>query len=185
MKRPSFLQGVGVAFVLSFFGAALFAMLTTFVNGAVAVRTLVSLVALAYAGYLLSRSDARVGRITVLAFSVLASGVAWALEVPLAFYLIVHVGLIWLIRALYLYAGVIPALMDLGLSVLALAAALWAALHSGSVFLAIWCFLLVQALHVTIPVSVERGSPAFDGDAAFQRARRAAEAAIARLSNEH
>ena len=188
MKHPSFFQGVIVALVLSFFGAALFASLTTFVATGLVLRTLVSLVALAYVGYLLSRTHARVGRITSLALSVVVVGVAWGFELPLALYLIVHVGLIWLIRSLYFYSGVVPALMDLALSALALAAAVWATLQSGSIFLAIWCFLLVQALHVVIPRSVdrarERGS-SFQADGAFERARRTAEAAIARLSNEH
>lgn len=188
MNRTTFLQGVVVAFVLSFFGAALFATLTTFVSAGIVLRTLVSLVSLAYVGYLLSRSHARVGRITALALSVVVAGVAWGVELPLALYLIVHVGLIWLIRSLYFYSGVVPALMDLGLSALALTAAVWATLQSGSIFLTIWCFLLVQALHVVIPRSVDRArerDPSFEADGAFQHARRTAEAAIVRLSNEH
>lgn len=188
MKHPTFFQGVVVALVLGFLGAALFATLTTFLSAGLALRTVVSLLALVYVGYLLSRTRARVGRITALALSVVVAGVAWGVELPLALYLIVHVALIWLIRSLYFYSGVMPALMDLALSALALAAAVWATLQSGSVFLAIWCFLLVQALHVVIPRSVDRTherDPSFETDDAFERARRTAEAAIVRLSNEH
>ncbi|MEE9254688.1 MAG: hypothetical protein V3U43_07115 [Pseudomonadales bacterium] len=191
MKSPTFLQGVVVAFVLSFFGAALFAALTTIMSTGGALRTLVALTTLAYVGYLLSRSRARVGRITALAFSIVVAGIAWGVELPMGLYLIVHVALIWLIRSLYFYSGVLPSLMDLGLSALALAAAVWATLQAGSVFLAVWCFLLVQALHVAIPASIGReqrgreGDPSPSGDARFQRARRTAEAAITRLIHEH
>ena len=135
--------------------AAIFAIFGNNESTLMIYPVLVSLIALAYVGYLLTRSRARVGRITALALSVVVAGVAWGVELPLAFYLIVHVGLIWLIRSLYFYSGVVPALMDLGLSALALTAAVWATLQSGSIFLTIWCFLLVQALHVVIPRSVD------------------------------
>ena len=191
MKSPTFFRGVVIAFVLSFFGAALFAAMTTVMSSGFALRTVVALVTLAYVAYLLSRSGARVGRITALAISMLAVAIAWGVELPLGLYLIVHVTLIWLVRSLYFYSGVVPALIDLGLNALALAAAVWATLQAGSVFLAIWCFLLVQALHVAIPASMSRDQRGREGvasaasDARFQRARRTAEAAITRLTHEH
>lgn len=187
MKSATFLHGVVVAFVLSVFGAALFALLMGIMHVGGALRIVVSLTTIAYIGYLLCRSRSRVGRITALALSLLAAAFCWGVELPMALYLVVHVALIWLVRSLYFYSGVLAALMDLGLGVIALGAGIWAAAQAGSVFLALWCFLLVQALHVFVPTSIV-GRRESDGsvtnEARFQRARRTAEAAIARLTHE-
>ena len=84
-----------------------------------------------------------------------AGGAAtWLAGVPLVGYVLIHVGLLWLVRSLYFYSGVLPALLDLGLSALGLAFAVWAAGRSGSPLLALWCFFLVQALHVCIPAAI-------------------------------
>ena len=58
---------------------------------------------------------------------------------------------------------------------------------SGSLFLSIWSFFLVQALFVAIPTRLrqkagDRG-PARDSEDPFQRAHRAAEAALRKLSS--
>ena len=94
------------------------------------------------------------------------------------------VALIWLVRSLYCYSGVLPALADLGLGLLGAAFAVWAAQRSGGAWLAFWCFFLVQAFHVLIPPAVGAGTD--DGSAAaddaFARAQRAADAAVRRLS---
>ena len=92
---------------------------------------------------------------------------------------------IWLVRSLYFYSGVLPALMDLGLSALSISASVWAITRSGSVFLAIWTFFLVQALFVTIPPTVQGKSKPERNSAAenenFTRARRQADAALRQL----
>ena len=90
-------------------------------------------------------------------------------------------------RSLYFYSSVLPALTDLMLSGLGLAAAVWAAGQTGSVFLSLWCFFLVQALFVVIPTRIRRrhseSSLGPDGLDRFQRAHRSAEAAVRRLSS--
>jgi len=185
MKRPSFMHGVGIAFLLSFFGAALFAALGPFLGSVLLLRTLIPLLGLAYVLYLLGRSGARTGRVMTIAFWVLAAGVTWFMAPPLAVYLMIHVALVWLIRSLYFYDSFTPALMDLGLSTMSIAAATWAATRSGSIFLAIWCLFLVQALFCIIPRSIEPAkaqSTRWDDDDAFHRAQRNAEAALRRIS---
>ncbi len=59
--------------------------------------------------------------------------------------------MLWLIRSLYFYDSVLSALVDLGLTGVALVTAIWAWLASNNLFLAFWCFFLVQALFVLIP----------------------------------
>ena len=91
----------------------------------------------------------------------------------------------WLLRSLYFYSGVMPALMDLGLSALSISAAVWAITRSGSVFLATWCFFLVQALFVAIPPAVQRKQKTNLNTVAenedFERARRQADQALRQL----
>jgi hypothetical protein len=68
---------------------------------------------------------------------------------------------------------------------LSVSAAVWAISRTGSVFLATWCFFLVQALFVTIPPTVQRKTameqdhPSLSGN--FERAQRQADAALHQL----
>jgi len=92
---------------------------------------------------------------------------------------------LWLLRSLYFYSSALSALLDLGLTLAAVATAYWAIAYTGSVFLCVWCFFLVQALFVVIPPAVTgaRG-PVFstDSDAEkFERARLRAEKALRQL----
>jgi hypothetical protein len=185
MTRPGFFQGAIVAAVLGFFASALVATLTPFLGLGTAFRLLVPLLGLAYLVYLLKRSDERLGRVTTLTFWAAMSVVTWWVALPLPLYLLIHVGAIWLIRSMYYYSGVVPALMDLGLSALSVSAAAWAISRSGSVFLATWCFFLVQALFTAIPATIQGkrnakyNTPADNGN--FEGARRQAEAALHQL----
>ena len=184
-RNPSLGLGLGAAFVASACGAALIAALAPWFGGASAVRAVIALLGFAYVSYVISRSGERVGRITTVAcWLAIASG-AWLLGLPLAGYVLLHVGLIWLVRSLYYYSGIVPALADLGLSLLGAAFAAWAAQRSGSVWLALWCFFLLQAFHVLIPASLaQRGKAApAAADDTFARAHRAAEGAVRRLSS--
>ena len=185
MKRPTFLHGVLVAAVLGFFASAVVATLTPFVGLDAVLRLAIPALGLAYLLYLLSRSKERVGRVTMLSLWGVLAAVTWWIAPPLPFYLLLHVGAIWLVRSLYFYSGVLPALMDLGLSALSIAATVWAISRSGSVFLATWCFFLVQALFVMIPPAIkskqkpERNTAAASEN--FEHARRQADEALRQL----
>jgi hypothetical protein len=130
-----------------------------------------------------------VGRVTVVAGWILVTGVTWFIAPPLLLFVLVQLGLIWLIRSLYFYSSVLSALADLGLNGLSLAAAVWAAGQTGSVLLSLWCFFLVQALFVAIPTRLSRGNREKPGgpekEDRFQRAHRAAETAVRKLSSIH
>lgn len=184
MKRPTFSQGVLVAAVFGFFASAVVATLVPFLGAGAVIRLLLPGLALAYLLYLLSRSGERVGRVTTLALWGALAALTWWLAPPLPLYLLIHVGAIWLVRSLYFYSGTLPALLDFGLSALSISAAAWAITRSGSVFLATWCFFLVQALFVAIPPRIRGRRPA--GSAApdnegFERAKRQADAALRQL----
>ncbi len=183
MKRPSFIHGVIVAAVLGFFASAIVATLTPFVGIAAIVRLLIPAMALAYLLYLFSRSEERLGRVTAIAFWALLAVITWWQAPPLPLYLLIHMGAIWLIRSLYFYSGVMPALLDLGISALSVSATVWAMSRSGSVFLATWCFFLVQALFVAIPPAINsrRKVPANTGNETFEHAKRNADRALRQL----
>jgi hypothetical protein len=188
MNRPGFFHGVVVAAALGFFASAVVATLTPFAGLAAVIRLVIPLIALAYLLYLLNRSGERLGRVTALMLWSAMTAVTWWIAPPLPLYLMIHVGAIWLVRALYFYSGVMPALMDMGLTAVSLSAAVWAMTRSGSVFLATWCFFLVQALFIAIPPALQRRvkadpSPVVDNEN-FDRARRQADAALKQLFSQ-
>lgn len=189
MKRPTFFEGVAVALAASAIGAVLFPVLGSVFSATSVLRLLIAGMGLAYVLYLLGRSRERVGRIIAVLLWVLAASVTWFMHPPLMPYVLVHLGLIWLVRSLYFYSSMISALADLGLNGLSVAAAIWAATQSGSLFLSVWCFFLVQALFVAIPTCVnpkpKERRPDQDSEDRFQHAHRAAEAAVRKLSSVH
>ena len=182
--KTSLGTGLAAAFVFSACGAALLAALSPWLGLATALRAVVALLGFAYTAYIIGRSGERVGRLTTIACWLVVAGGSWLLGLPLVGYVLLHIGLAWLVRSLYHYSGLLPALADFGLSLLGAAFAVWAAQRSGSVWLAFWCFFLVQAFHALIPTTLRRGSAALEAaDDGFSRAHRAAEAAVRRLSS--
>ena len=185
MNRPTFFHGVVVAAVLAFAGSVVIGALTPFVGVGSVVRLVIPAVSLAYILYLLRSSTERVGRISTLTLWSALALATWWYGPPLPLYVLVHVGAVWLVRSLYFYSGVIPALMDLGLSAMSVTAFIWAISRTGSVFLATWSFFLVQALFVLIPLSIARRgeareAPATDNEP-FNNARRQADQALQQL----
>jgi hypothetical protein len=141
MKRPTLLQGIGVALLLTLLGGMGFSLAVSWYPVDVVLRTVVALLGFAYGLYLLARSSERVGRPTVVALWLAMILATWFGVSSLPLYLAIHVGALWLLRSLYFYGSPLAALLDLGLCGLSLVAALWAALHTGDVFLTLWCFI--------------------------------------------
>ena len=185
MKRPGFFHGVVVAAVLAFFSSAVIATLTPFVGIGSVLRLVIPALGLAYLLYLFSQSTERLGRVTTISLWSALAIVTWWVSPPLPLYLLIHVGAVWLVRSLYFYTGVLPALADLGLSALSIAAGAWALSRSGSAFLATWCFFLVQALFIAIPASVQArkktAAANTQDNQSFERARRQADQALRQL----
>lgn len=186
MKRVSFFEGVGVALAAGIGGSALFGILTAVFAGGFVLRILIAIIGLFYVLYLLRRSSEKVGRITAFVIWLVTAVAIWLLGLSLPLYLMAHLGLIWLTRLLYFYSSFISALLDLGLVLFGMAAASWAALETGNVFLSIWSFFLVQALFAVIPKTWKRPGKSNAkeniADDRFQLAYRAAEAAVSKLS---
>jgi hypothetical protein len=186
MNRPTFLHGVAVAAVFAFVASAVIATLTPFIGLGSVVRLMIPALSFAYMLYLLRSSAERTGRITTLSLWSALAIVTWWISPPLPFYVLIHVGAIWLVRSLYFYAGIFPALMDLGLSAFSVSAFVWAISRTGSVFLATWTFFLVQALFIAIPpvIRKRRDNRRHAENDSFDRAKRQADDALRQLLSQ-
>lgn len=183
MKAPTFLQGAIAAAILAFFASATIATLTPFLGLGTVLRLAAPLLAAAYLVYFLRASQQRTGRLATLSLWTALTAITWWAAPSLPLYLLIHAGALWLIRSLYSYAGVIPALMDLGLCVLSVLAFGWVFMRTGGVFLATWSFFLVQALWVAIPTRIggREATRAPGGNERFDRSRRQADQALRQL----
>ena len=178
-SRATFLGGVVVAVVFAVAGTALFGAATG-VSPRLALRAIVCLLGGAYTLYLLTRSDERTGRVVTIAAWSGGTALLCALADSFGLFLIGHATMLWLVRALYHQRSTLGALADLGLTALALAAAVASMQSTGSLFLAIWCFFLVSALFPVIPNGSAQAH-ASDDPGPFARAERSANAALRRL----
>ncbi|GAB4346951.1 MAG: hypothetical protein Kow006_06080 [Gammaproteobacteria bacterium] len=185
MRRPGFLEGVGIALVASVVGGILFPGLSAMLGGDRALRLMIAGMGLFYLLYLLSRSDERVGCLTAFAVWLVAALGLWLMESSLPLYVMMHLSLVGVVRSLYYHSSLISVLGDFGLVVLGLAAGTWALFETGNLFLVLWCFFLVQALFVFIPSrrepSVQFLATRPDVEDRFRHAQSVAEAALGRL----
>lgn len=184
MKRPGTIHGIVAALVLALGASMIHTALGLVLAPSTVLPLLITALAGAYVVYLLGRSGERSGRLAVFVLWVGSAAAGLAFGASVTTLLLAHVVGIWVIRALYFHGSVLTALVDLALSALGLSAALWAAAHSASVFLTVWCFFLVQALFVVIPESFgpSTGASPDDGGDRFQRAYAAAERAVHRIA---
>lgn len=188
MKTPTFWHGVIAAAALALVASAMIGTLTPFLGVGTVLRLAVAVLAAGYLVYFFRSSRQRTGRVVALSLWTALAVVTWWAGPPLPFYLLIHVGAVWLVRSLYVYSGVIPALMDLGLCALSAFAFGWVFMRTGGVFLATWSFFLVQALWVAIPRQIKGGieernvkHASADGNERFEHAHRQADEALRQL----
>ncbi|MBI4695640.1 MAG: hypothetical protein HY749_16660 [Gammaproteobacteria bacterium] len=184
MSRPGLLEGTAVAAVASLGGAILHAALLPLCGALFALKILTAIASLGYVAYLLRRSPRRGGRLATLALWAVSALAIDALAPAVGWYVAGHLGLVWLVRAVHFQRSTPAGLADLGLVAFGYAAAVWAGLQTHSLLASLWCLMLVQAAFGCIPARL--GHPAAarerdpDSDERFERAHRAAEAALAR-----
>jgi len=185
MKTTTFFDGVIVALVSSFVGSAAYYVLSSVFADNLVIRLLISGLTLAYVIYLLNRSNEKVGRITVITAWSVITIITWVVWPPAPLFILINLGAIWLIRSLYFYSSLFSSFADLVLTAISIAIAFWAASHTGSLFLSLWCFFLTQALFVLIPSSMkstQNNTASTNTDTNFQHAYQAAETAVQKLS---
>jgi len=186
MIAPSFFEGVGIALVSAIGGNILFTFMPAITGTLVALKLMVSIITLGYLWYLLRRSTERTGRLTILATWFFATIVVWVWSPSFIVFSLFNAAMIWLVRCLYFYNGLLISLADLLLTLFGFAAANWAMINTQSLFLSIWCFFLVQALFPSLLTLLKNrpgSTPASTTDQAFDSAKRIAESAIHKLSS--
>jgi len=180
MKTLSFWRGVLLAALISVVCAVVHLVLSKAMGGSSSLRLCVLGAALIYVWALLALTPKRSGRLLAAVFWLVLAMALIAFNPPLLVWLLLQTGFIWLLRALQSYDSLIPAISDALLSGFALAAAIATALHTHSLFLALWSFFLVQALVAFIPVRAN--SAAAPGESDFETSYRNAQIALRRLS---
>ncbi|MDH3694817.1 MAG: hypothetical protein OER96_09630 [Gammaproteobacteria bacterium] len=187
MKRPTFFRSVLLGLGISITGAILFTLLSGLISNDLVIRWIIAGAGMVYIVNLIRISGQRVGGITTVVIWLCTSAIILWWHPPSFLYLAAHTTLIWLVRSFYFYSSILSALTDLGLSFLSLCAAVWAATHTGNVFLSMWCFFLMQALCSFIPLHFKqnRNTTSAIQDDRFQQAYRTAEAAVSKLSSIH
>jgi hypothetical protein len=147
---------------------------------------------LAYLAYLLASSPSRRGRFVLgLGSVVILLGTCIVSPVSVVVGTLV-VGLIWLVRSVLFYQGILPALWDVGLCILSAVCALGTAVSTHRLWLTVWVFFLLQALFVYIPQRFTRSqhnqsrgrgqAESSSQSDAFARAHRAAEEVLQALA---
>jgi hypothetical protein len=184
--KPSVTREIALGFVLSLVGAAFAASLPLALPAGGVYRVVVAALGLAYVLYRLSRATDRVGRVVTVLVWCAAAIATWLMAPSFAVYVAVHAGLIWLVRTFYVHSDLRAAAVDLGLTVMSLAFAVWALRRTESFLLGAWCFFLIQAMHVAIPKWLaKRVTTHGGGDLPadrFAEAHRAAQEALKRLA---
>ncbi|MCP4768754.1 MAG: hypothetical protein GY875_21140 [Gammaproteobacteria bacterium] len=186
MKNPGILDGVTLAVIISL-GAALASLLLggLLVYG-VLFELLIYAATLVYLLYLLKRSQARIGRVVVIAGWAVTSLGCWFFNVDLIQQVLIQAGIIWLVRSLYFHGSLFSALLDFGLVSAGLAAATWALVNTGSLAAALWSFFLLQSLFCWLPqLARKHGGEGLGNDpqpSSFQSAHRVATDAVRKLS---
>ena len=188
MYRPTLLEGVLVALVLSLSVSPLVVLVQLAVGSLLAWKMGVMAVTYTYICYLLMRCERKSGRVTLglLALTVLLAGLVCNLRFTTI--LPLYVTLICGMRSFAYSRSLVSTVLQGGVCGLGCGAALMMYGHSGSLALAIWSFFLIQAAFVLIPAQGIRwpamplgatpgGTP--DG---FGRAYHAAEQALERLT---
>jgi hypothetical protein len=186
MNKPTILDGVTVAMVISLVAAAASLLLGGFIVYGLLFELLLYAATLTYLLYLLKRSKARIGRIVVIAAWATTSLACWFFDVVLLEQVLVQAGMIWLVRSLYFHGSLFSAALDFGLVSAGLAASAWAMVNTGSLAAALWSFFLVQALFSWLPQlgreQVRNDLSGSTDPSHFQSAHRVAEAAVRKLS---
>jgi hypothetical protein len=183
MSRPSFFQGALIAAGFALTGAIAFTGLSFAVGGAVALKMITVALGGGYVLYLLRASSVRSGRVTLFSAWSVVTASMWVLNPDLFVMLVTQTLLISLVRSLYHHKSLFAAFVDLLLSAFALSAAAWASAQTGSIFLTVWCFFLVQALFAALPTATKHEATGCPEDE-FDRAQRAAETAIRRIATQ-
>ncbi len=178
---PEILLGLA----MSLASAAVFSTLRPWLGSGDALRLVLLACSVGTSLWALRATEVKVGRL-VSVVGLAALSLALLLWNPgLWAWLISLVAFAWLLRSLYRHDSLVAAATDAGLSMIALAAGVASVQHSHSLWLGLWSYFLIQALHHAIPkgwgARSATDSAAGPQEHPFDQAYHASEAAFSRL----
>ncbi|MGD8926412.1 MAG: hypothetical protein PVG20_06165 [Thioalkalispiraceae bacterium] len=194
MRRPVFSEGIIVAILASLIVTVVFTVLSAFFPTRWLLQALIAGISFSYVCYLLVRSQEKIGRLTAIAVWGVVTVATWMFSPSMIISLFIHLGMIWLVRALYYYTSLLVALLDLGLILFGMAASIWTMMYTHSLFLSVWCFFLIQSLFVLLPSDLKSGflkktsrtsRQTATQDDAFEQAYTSAKSALRQLTVHH
>ena len=154
-KRPSFYEGILIAFLASIAGAVSYSVALLFLGDGL-LRIIIAVLSLSYVLYLILRSQRITGRVTAVGAWLTIAFVAWILPIPFILYVFIHVIMVWTIRTLFYYSSVFAAIQDLILNAAAVVIATWIFVSTSSLWLTLWGFFLIQACSTFIPNVIKK-----------------------------
>lgn len=183
MKANSLVPQLVIALLLSCLAAIVAGLFNQFVSGQTNARINLSLIMLLYLGCLIWQNPMPAGRVTLMAFNLGLMLLCMLFEVRLETVFWLYPTIIWLNRCLLRYSSILAIMSDSALCLLGTGAALWALGNGYGLVMALWCFLLLQAVHVMIPCrkAPHRKMPASQTQDNFNRAMQSAESALQQL----
>lgn len=176
--KPSFGEGVIVALMLSVLGSIAYFIGYVILGAIIGFTPIIAMVAGAYALYLVKRSTVRSGKLFAASAVVAITGVF--ILVPVSLFVLISAIIfgIWLIRACMFRSGVLDSVGDFLLIGTSVAAGTLAMLHTQSLFISLWTFFVIQALHIYLPVSVHGKEKETVHERKFEHAFKKAERAL-------
>lgn len=150
MKKPTFSEGVLVAFCLALISVLVHTTASILFRTGIAEMIVVSVSTALYAGYLVYRSGEKTGRLVCAVCVTVLIVLSWLLNMTFLLVPAVLIFSVWIIRTLYFHNSTLSSIADLVLQGFAGGLALWASFQTGSTFIIVWSFFLVQALFVLI-----------------------------------
>ncbi|MCB1607447.1 MAG: hypothetical protein KDI71_10775 [Xanthomonadales bacterium] len=180
MNAARFGRELALALVISIAAAVGYELSRRWLGSSQALKLNLLLASSAYFVVWLSWAGKRSGRLVAISLWLVMGAGLLVLNPGLSAWLLLPSILIWLARLWFRSAGPLAALADAALCSFALAAAIVSADHSHSLFLALWCYFLIQALNPFLP-GTSPAAPRAHSDP-FDAAARQAEAALRRLS---
>lgn len=180
MKQSSLLQHITIALGLSCLAAISGYVSSLFLETTLSVRLNLSFILFLYLSYLIRQNHLPAGRLTLMALNTGLILIFLLTEARLNTLVWVYPGMIWITRSLLRYLNVYSILADLILCLCSTGTALWLIGNGYGLMSALWCFLLLQALHIVIPG--KKSKQHTSGIDKFNSAAKSAESALQQLS---
>lgn len=180
-QKPSFVEGTIAALLLAIAGSFFYSALTLFFNPSLSLALVINVLALAYTLYLLWRSPRAHGKIAISAIYLALLISILFLQPPLWLHIVFATVSLSVIRSLFYYSSLVPASIDLILSLLNFTILIWAYHQTQSLFITLWSYFLVQALFSFIPTKNLDKKRRDHEDNHFNRAHQQAEAAFNKI----